>query len=589
MKIQHKSAAIMAFLSALIILILSSGYFYFSQKLIMEKGLNSIENLSNEIALQVESSLIQNTITSDTLSLAPLIKNSLLKSNADFSLFSDSERKQEISTLNSTWKNITDINDPFIQSYMTNSLAKYFKLQQQNRTGTYGEIFLTNRYGVMIATTGKLTTLAHAYKYWWKAAFNKEKGKTFLDDRGFDLSVEGYVLGVVIPIMHQDEVIGILKCNMNITGFLDDIINKHERQYPSKIKIVRTNGKIVFEHGVEPLSTKVNTNILGLLGEKESSRTVVNDDYQTSLIGVSPIKLTNGDGHIGFGGKLKSLGHIKGNTGQGWDVVATLNKKYISSNAFGLTKQIILFGMVFTIFTTIIALLIGKIMSAPLVDLSNTARNLGKGDLSVRSSINSRDEIGFLATTINKMAQKVQETRDGLVKEILNRKKIEKELERISLTDELTGVYNRRAFNDFMHKNISRAKRHDEPLSILMLDIDYFKQVNDSYGHDMGDQVLIILVHLAKDHLREEDIFARWGGEEFIILLPQTNSNEALNLAERIRKNISDHDFPKIGLVTVSIGHTELHTDDSSDTLLKRVDEALYQAKSGGRNNVSSC
>ncbi len=266
----------------------------------------------------------------------------------------------------------------------------------------------------------------------------------------------------------------------------------------------------------------------------------------------------------------------------------TFNKKYISNNAFGLTKQIIWFGVVFTIFTTIIALLIGKIMSVRLVDLSNIAKELGKGDLSVRSYISSQDEIGFLASTINKMAQKVQESRDGLVKEILNRKEIEKELELISLTDELTGIYNRRAFNDFMHKNISRAKRHLEPLSILMLDIDHFKQVNDLYGHDMGDEVLTIFAHLVQDHLREEDIFARWGGEEFIILLPQTSSSEALKLAERIRKNISEYHFSEIDSVTVSIGHTEFHVDDSFDILLKRVDEALYQAKNAGRNNVTS-
>ncbi len=191
-----------------------------------------------------------------------------------------------------------------------------------------------------------------------------------------------------------------------------------------------------------------------------------------------------------------------------------------------------------------------------------------------------------LETKVNNRTAELSKANDELIHEVERRQEVEEKLKILVTIDELTSAYNRRAFNNYLHINMGRAKRYNEPLSMLMLDIDHFKNINDSHGHDVGDLILKALVHVAKESIRQEDILARWGGEEFSVLLPQTGKNTVLQLAERLRKTISDHHFPKHLHVTVSIGCTSLQDDDSSESFIKRADTALYQAKDAGRNRV---
>jgi len=150
--------------------------------------------------------------------------------------------------------------------------------------------------------------------------------------------------------------------------------------------------------------------------------------------------------------------------------------------------------------------------------------------------------------------------------------------------DTLTGIYNRRKFNDLISIEYKRAKRYDRNLCILFFDIDHFKNINDTYGHDIGDKVLIQLSNLVQFHIRETDYFARWGGEEFIVLLPETVEKEAKTLSEHIRNIVNAQSFPEIGNVTISIGITMLIGKERMETFIKRADKALYQAKEDGRN-----
>lgn len=171
----------------------------------------------------------------------------------------------------------------------------------------------------------------------------------------------------------------------------------------------------------------------------------------------------------------------------------------------------------------------------------------------------------------------------------ISKKKIEYEkLNYIAYFDALTGIYNRRKFNELFLTEYKRAKRYKRDLCGIFFDIDHFKIVNDTYGHDIGDIVLQELSTLVQKHVRETDFFARWGGEEFIILLPETNIENALTLAEHIRKNILEKTFTKIGNITVSFGITQLKGKEQQKTFLKRLDNALYKAKKEGRNR-SEC
>ncbi len=170
--------------------------------------------------------------------------------------------------------------------------------------------------------------------------------------------------------------------------------------------------------------------------------------------------------------------------------------------------------------------------------------------------------------------------------DITKMKEMEDELKLLSQTDPLTQVFNRVKFNDSLNREMNRSKRYQTDLSLIMIDIDYFKEINDTYGHDMGDDVLKMLAVLLKESTREPDICARWGGEEFMLLLPHTNLENASKLAERIRARIEKKLFKTGRTVTGSFGVTQFVDTDNDETFTKRVDRALYMAKEKGRNRV---
>jgi diguanylate cyclase (GGDEF)-like protein len=159
-------------------------------------------------------------------------------------------------------------------------------------------------------------------------------------------------------------------------------------------------------------------------------------------------------------------------------------------------------------------------------------------------------------------------------------------LERLAITDELTGLINRRGGEATIGNEIARAKRHRTPLTSVLIDIDRFKQVNDTFGHQVGDQVLRELSALFKRTLRTYDTVVRWGGEEFLLILPGVSLEDAQRLADRIRRAVEAIEFPGAGRITLSAGAAGLGLDYSFEEMLATADRRLYQAKSSGRNCV---
>ncbi len=159
--------------------------------------------------------------------------------------------------------------------------------------------------------------------------------------------------------------------------------------------------------------------------------------------------------------------------------------------------------------------------------------------------------------------------------------------ERQAHIDPLTLIYNRYKFLELACLEIEKFRRYGRPLSIILFDLDLFKKVNDNYGHATGDYVLKTVAQIISKNKRNSDFFARWGGEEFILLLPETMLQEALAVAERLRKSLADYDFDKCHQVTASFGVAELETSDENlDAIIEKVDQALYKAKNNGRNRV---
>lgn len=168
---------------------------------------------------------------------------------------------------------------------------------------------------------------------------------------------------------------------------------------------------------------------------------------------------------------------------------------------------------------------------------------------------------------------------------IAERKRMEDELERQATLDHLTGTYNRRAFDTALRQAIFQAELGDESFSLLLFDIDHFKDVNDRHGHDTGDAILKQLADRVSKSLRSTDILSRWGGEEFTILLPDTLLRGASTFAERLRCQIAESRLQGL-TITISTGITEYRPGDDMDSMLARADDALYRAKSAGRNRV---
>ncbi len=187
------------------------------------------------------------------------------------------------------------------------------------------------------------------------------------------------------------------------------------------------------------------------------------------------------------------------------------------------------------------------------------------------------------------------------LKRVLKERKLTKDrnemletLQKLAITDGLTKLYNSRYFYNQLELEIDRSKRYNHPVSLLLLDIDHFKLYNDSYGHLEGDKVLVKLGRIIKSCLRTMDSAYRYGGEEFTVILPETNGQEAIGVAERIRRIVEAEKFTpeteggKEITITISAGVTEYYPNEDVATFIKRADKAMYSSKERGRNTVSS-
>ena len=202
-----------------------------------------------------------------------------------------------------------------------------------------------------------------------------------------------------------------------------------------------------------------------------------------------------------------------------------------------------------------------------------------------------QDMNSFLEQKIQERTESLLEDRDTLLEDrdtLLEAKKElledNSELTRMALTDNLTGLSNRTNMNQILRREFSRFERHDQRFGIIMLDIDHFKNINDSFGHDTGDIVLKKLALIFDSAIRTSDFIARWGGEEFLICCTTIEEEDLLPIAETIRQLVASTDFEYVGQITTSLGCAAIVKGESIGELIKRADIALYEAKNNGRN-----
>lgn len=433
MKIHYKATLTIGIIALTLTVILAFGFGRYIHVMSIDGILQNSLALAEEIAGHFESDIILRCSNAESVSSAPVIYRQLLKSNKQFSSLTEFQRAQKLEHLNSEWMESESDTVAFIRSFLNNPAAQFLKRQQELQPGEYGEIFLTNRYGALVASTGRVTTFSHAHKYWWEACYNNGEGRVFLDDRGYDASVGGYVMGIVVPIIDSGEIIGILKSNINIEGSLTNLTREYKTRKKGKLQVVRTSGQIVADDSLSPLTTTVEPHILPLLKKDSAVSTII--PHHPNLQGVVsiPIPITRGSTEYGFGGKRESIDHILGNSGDAWHMVLYLRDEFdVIKEA---TRDMIVILSLFAAAVTIISLLVSKIFTRPIIQLAEHVQQFGEGELTTRISLHTRDEIETLAHSFNAMAENIsnsnsvqQEYIESLHKEINSREKIEKEL-----------------------------------------------------------------------------------------------------------------------------------------------------------------
>lgn len=284
-------------------------------------------------------------------------------------------------------------------------------------------------------------------------------------------------------------------------------------------------------------------------------------------------------------------------------VALGLSTQPLDQKILDITRQNLWLALAAMLIGATFSVIMVRQITNPLRDLTHVALEMMNGNTAIRATALGHDEVGQVSEAFNKMAVSIQERETSLRNfaaelEITVAERTAKlrqqaaQLEKLAISDPLTRIFNRRHFFELAEVEMERAVRYRYPLSLLLFDADHFKSINDTYGHPFGDQILIGLVHLCEQNIRTVDIFARYGGEEFILLMPQTECDAALKIAERLRAVVenSPQTFKgKTVHLTISVGLACWQPGEKITLaeLVQQADEALYLSKQSGRNRVT--
>lgn len=279
-----------------------------------------------------------------------------------------------------------------------------------------------------------------------------------------------------------------------------------------------------------------------------------------------------------------------------WYVATSVYTDEVKETSQQLKRSIIIIGLAILFLSFAVAVIFLQKLLKPIIDLARKAMLVSNGNYQVRAITTSNDEIGSLCKEFNQMVETIEDNIYNLDQKVKEKtrelEQSKNELKVLASTDPLTGIFNRRSFIDFSQHMLGQAKREKFAISLLMLDIDKFKRINDTWGHDVGDQVLKTLTSTLEGLLRKNDLVCRYGGEEFVVLLPRTPLSGASVIADKIRQAIAQKGYKlsngEMIYFSVSIGVTEVDVVNEIhlNLALKRSDIALYQAKAQGRNRV---
>jgi len=414
---------------------LAGGWLYYTlnRDLVIDQAQARNRRLAAHLAADLEKVFRTEIKQARIMARADSLREALDISNRRFAAMERRQRAKRMEALNERWLEAGSSSDPLVRASMTNAAAELLDRMQQALPGHYGEIFLTNRYGALVATTGMLTTWAHGHKYWWRAGYNQGKGRPFIDDRGYDDSVGGYVLGIVVPVRVEGQLAGMLKCNVKILSALQDIVDPSWGDRPLTIQIARMTGDVVLEHGKRPLSSKLESPLIRKLETVRQEGGLVFSDAER-IIALSKATFTESGGTYHFGKEIESIDHSQGNPGSAWVIAVSESKAEVLAGLFHSLRMFALAGAIFLVVLLLASIALGLSITRPLEHLAEKARSIGSGELDVSLPEGKKqDEIGLLARSFREMASSLRSTmasRNELQQEIEQRRSVERELER---------------------------------------------------------------------------------------------------------------------------------------------------------------
>jgi diguanylate cyclase (GGDEF)-like protein len=390
------------------------------------------------------------------------------------------------------------------------------------------------------------------------------RGETALGAPHVDPDLGAVAVTIVQPITSADaRPLGALLATLTF-GAVEAVLEGFTPGDGGRIDLVTADGRaIAGSGGTRSLGPALPANTLG--------------DLVAAGAGAHEFVGTDGTGTVGTLTRVPRLD---------WAVVTQIPSDVAYAQVAQLRRSTILLVSTLLVLVGVIAYVLGMFIVRPLDRLTAGAGAVARGDLSVDLPVTGGGEVAYLTEVFNGMVSRLRRSREELADANAALREHNVELEHLSMTDGLTGLYNRRYMMNELEKEVHRAERHGRNFSLLMLDVDRFKEYNDQHGHLSGDEVLTGMGGVIRDATREPDVPARYGGEEFIVLLPDCAIEGAVEAAHRIRARLAAEVFEG-GRVTCSIGAAEFPTHgDGTGALIGAADEALYAAKAQGRDRV---
>ncbi len=445
-------------------------------------------------------------------------------------------------------------------------LATYLESVDQ-RFVVYDELLVVDRDGKIVASSASPPDLSGMPEDWRGTLSNATRvGEPYWDE-----TRKAGLIMIAEPIheVQHEGLLGLLIAKLNFNG-VADILKSYSDGETDDLYVITEDGSVLTSSARDSvgfMDLRLESEVTGRLFARERLTLEFTDPRGAAVVG-----------------SLEVVERL------GWGVVAQKERALAYAQIVQLRNVTLLLIAAVLVGIGLAAYFLGLTIVRPLDRLTSGAAKIAGGNLDVNLPISSRGELGYMTRVFNHMAKRLREVLGQLDR--TNRTLVEKneELHRLSITDGLTDLYNHKYIMETLVTESARCLRYNHPFSLLMIDIDDFKQYNDSHGHLAGDEVLRGVAAVLRESLRAGDYAARYGGEEFLILLPETGLEDADRSAERIRSRVEERSLGARGNaagITVSVGVASFPENGSDpEDLISKADTAMYEAKRAGRNRV---